>query len=84
MKYTYFLIFFSFILTSCINKETQVYLCDAEKLSLDKQSFVTQDFSFLGGQTRTSIDSYLGEFSSLVDIRQKRGIEKKINDLKSG
>ena len=84
MKYTYFLIFFSFLLISCINKEPQVYLCDAEKLSLDKQSFVTQDFSFLGGQTRTSIDSYLGEFSSLVDIRQKRGIEKKINDLKSG
>lgn len=84
MRYTYFLIFLNFVLTSCINKENQVYLCDAEKLSLDNQSFVTQDFSFSGGQTRTSIDSYLGEFSSLVDISQKRGIEKKIEGLKSG
>jgi len=84
MKYYFLSLIIIFTLASCNEKEQKEYLCDAETLSSDKQSFVTENCLFKGGKTQTSIDSYKGEFSSIVNVNQNRGIEKEINNLEPG
>jgi len=84
MKHYFLSLFIIFTLASCNEKKQQKYLCDAEILSSDRQSFVTESGTFKGGGTQTSIDAYKGKFSSIVNVNQNRGIEKEINNLEPG
>ena len=84
MKHYFSSLFIVFALASCSEKKQQKYLCDAEILSSDKQTFITESGTFKGGGTQTSIDAYKGKFSSIVNVNQNRGIEKEINNLEPG
>ena len=89
MKYTNFLIFFSFLLISCINKEPKVYLCDAEnKEDLNYfQNILQEDYpnykfdkkNFFNG--RNNIIEKLVEYEN--KINSKNINYQKINDIET-
>ncbi len=72
------------LFSSCKHKNKNNYFCDAENLTKDKSKFLTSGIEFGGGECISSLESYEGKYSCLLDENHKYGMEKKIENLIPG
>ena len=72
------------VFSACKQQNRSHYFCDAENLTKDKSKFLTGGIEFGGGSGISSLESYKGKYSCLLDENQKYGMEKKIENLIPG